>query len=275
MVSIGIIYKFTILAEYEFCGHGNPYYVGQHWGESVNFYNGSGKIWNDFLGKLKREFPKNKWRKYIKKEILFRGKCNQKTLDKLEEIYIRREKSHYSYNLGGCNVAWGGSSSRIDESVKKILSEKNLGKKLSEETKRRMSESRKGMELSEEHKKKLADSKRGENNPMKREEVRKKISKANKGKKSWNKGKSGCFTKETIEKMRDAKIGTVPWNKGKKMSEEQKKKLSDALRGRKLSEEHKENIKKYVSQHPPFKGKHHSEETKEKLRKAALKQFNV
>lgn len=274
MVSIGIIYKFTILDGCEFCGHANPYYVGQHWGESVNFYDGSGKIWNDLLSKLKSKYPQNKWRKFIKKEILFRGKCNQKTLDKLEEIYIRREKSHYSYNLGGCNVAWGGSGSRIDESVKKILSEKNLGKKLSDETKRRMSKSRKGIKFSEEHKRKLSESKKGDNNPMKQECVRKKISEANKGNIAWNRGKKNCYSEETKEKMKMAKLGRIPWNKGKRMSEEQRKKLSVTLKGRKLSDTHKENIRKYVSEHPPFLGRHHSEETKKKLRIAALKQFH-
>lgn len=35
-----------------------------------------------------------------------------------------------------------------------------------------------------------------------------------KGHESWNKGRTGVFSKETREKMRLAKLGNVPWNKG-------------------------------------------------------------
>lgn len=71
-----------------------------------------------------------------------------------------------------------------------------------------------------------------------------------------------------------ARKGKEPWNKGKKMSDEIKMNLSKALKGRKLSEAHKENIRRYVTENPPFKGRHHTEQSKEKLRQAALKQFS-
>ena len=125
--------------------------------------------------------------------------------------------------------------------------------------------------FSEEHKKKLSDSKKGEANPAKRQDVRNKISIANKGKSSWNKGKS--LSEEIKKKMRIAAIGRIPWNKGVPMTDEQKLKLSISLSGRKLSSSHIENIKKAVNANHPFKGHHHTEETKEKLRQAALKQF--
>jgi len=47
-----------------------PFYVGQRWerksvdkflSQNCSNYNGSGSIWNDFLGKLKKDYPKN-WR---------------------------------------------------------------------------------------------------------------------------------------------------------------------------------------------------------------------
>jgi len=53
--------------------------------------------------------------------------------------------------------------------------------------------------------------------------------------------------------------GTIPHNKGKRMSEEQRKKLSAACKGRKQSEEAKEKISK------KFKGKVLSEEHKRKI----------
>ena len=50
-------------------------------------------------------------------------------------------------------------------------------------------------------------------------ETGKKISKANKGKKAWNKGKTGIYSEETLKKIGDA-------SKGRKLSKEHKKKIS-------------------------------------------------
>lgn len=51
-------------------------------------------------------------------------------------------------------------------------------------------------------------------------ETRDKISESLKGIDSWNKGKTGIYSDETIEKLRDAKLG---WNR----SDEDKKKISE------------------------------------------------
>lgn len=112
---IGIIYKFTILSKYKRDNH-KPFYIGQHWCKSVDDflcrdypYLGSGKIWNKFINKLKIENPSN-WRYFIKREILCIITNNsQNTLDKLEEFWIRREKAHYSFGVGGCNILWGAA----------------------------------------------------------------------------------------------------------------------------------------------------------------------
>lgn len=125
---VGIIYKFTVLARYKMDGH-KPFYVGQHWeSKDIEFflssneynYEGSGKIWNDFLDKLKKDYPKN-WRKLVKREVLYVHRCSQKALDAMEAYYIKKEKAHYSYKLGGCNVRWGGNGSLMDESTKQKL----------------------------------------------------------------------------------------------------------------------------------------------------------
>lgn len=267
---VGIIYKFTILARYKMDGH-KPFYVGQHW-ESKNIeffissneynYEGSGKVWNNFLDKLKKDYPKN-WRKLVKREVLYVHRCSQKTLDVMEAYYIKKCKSHYSYKQGGCNIRWGGNGSLLDESTKRKLSELNLGKKLSCETRKKMSESRLGRKLSDNTKKLLSIAKMGDLNPAKRIEVRIKLSNANKGKPSWNKGKK--MSKETRMKLSVSHIGKAIWNKGIKMSDEQRRKLSEAHRGKKLSESHRLSILKYVSNNPPMLGKHHTEETKRKL----------
>ena len=221
---VGIIYKFTILARYKMDGH-KPFYVGQHWEfNDIEFflssnkynYEGSGSIWNDFLGKLKKDYPKN-WRKLVKREVLYVSEMvNQKGLDVLEEYYIKKCKSHYSYKLGGCNVRWGGNGSLMDESTKQKLRKFNLGKKLSYETRKKMSDSNLGKRLSSSTKKKMSISKMGHLNPMKRKEVRMKVSIANKGRTAWNKGIK--MSEESRLKMSIAHKGRVPWNKGMKMN---------------------------------------------------------
>ena len=72
--------------------------------------------------------------------------------------------------------------------------------------------------------------------------------------------------------------GNIPWNKGKKYSEEYRKKLSEAHKGKPgnfLGKHHSEETKRKISKALKGKdnhqlGKHHSEETKQRLRKANL-----
>lgn len=202
---IGIIYKFIIKAKYQKDGH-KPFYIGQHWCRSVSDflcrdypYYGSGKIWNSFLNRLKKDYP-DKWRYFIKREVLCTVTNNsQKTLDRLEEFWIKRERAHYSFGIGGCNVLWGATTniSHIDPIVKRKISDKwkdvdfrNMmvqihiglqagekhplyGKKHSSASIKKMSDShkkfyqRKGKyHLSESHKQKISKSHIGAKNPM-------------------------------------------------------------------------------------------------------------
>lgn len=131
---IGIIYKLTIKAKYQIDGH-KPFYIGQHWCRSVDDflcrdypYYGSGKIWNSFLTRLKKDYP-SKWRYFIKREVLCTVTNNsQRTLDRLEEFWIKREKSHYSLRLGGCNVLWGASRK---EGLLNPMKDPNVAKRVS------------------------------------------------------------------------------------------------------------------------------------------------
>ena len=75
-----------------------------------------------------------------------------------------------------------------------------------------------------------------------------------KGRASWNKGKRGIYSAETLSMMRERKLGVVPSNKGVPLTGEQKAKLSARLKGRPC----------------PMKGKKHTPETVEKLRLAKL-----
>lgn len=115
------------------------------------------------------------------------------------------------------------------------------------------------------------------------------IKKANIGRVPWNKGKKGIYvgwnkgkkaSAETREKLRQAQLGHVP-------SEETRQKLREAYnekssrKGSVLSEDHKKAISEFNKQNHNDgmfkkgqislnKGRKHSEETKEKLRKANL-----
>lgn len=130
MRKIGIIYKLTIISKYKFDSN-KPFYIGQHIDlGKFNSYFGSGSIWSDFINKLQKDYPKN-WRHFIRREILWSSEtCSQKALDKMEEYFIKKEKAHYSYELGGTNVLWGtankfGSGSPMkDPMVRKKMSEK-------------------------------------------------------------------------------------------------------------------------------------------------------
>jgi hypothetical protein len=56
---------------------------------------------------------------------------------------------------------------------------------------------------------------------------------------------------------------------GRKFTEESKKKISESCRGKKklpFSETHKQNLSKSYKGHSNFKGRHHSEETKNRMR---------
>lgn len=66
-------------------------------------------------------------------------------------------------------------------------------------------------------------------------ETGKKISKSNKGKEPWNKGKRGIYSAETLMKMRDSKVDYVPWNKDKPMKDSTKDLLRNLNTGKKQS----------------------------------------
>ena len=69
----------------------------------------------------------------------------------------------------------------------------------------------------------------------KSKETRRKMSEALKGRKAWNKGKTGVISEETRRKMSKANKGQIPWNKGKHLSEETKRKMRKSQKARKKS----------------------------------------
>ncbi len=154
------------------------------------------------------------------------------------------------------------------------------GKKFSEETRRKISEANKGFKRSEEAKRKIGEANRRR---IISEETKRKISEARKGVECkglarYNKQKKGKILEEIYgaekaeeirRKLSEAQKNNKKWL-GRKHSEEEKRKISEANKGKKLSEEHKRKISE------KRKGKKHSEETKIKMRKPRnKKKINV
>ena len=125
----------------------------------------------------------------------------------------------------------------------------------------------KGKTMPEETKKKISDALMGQESPRKgkthSEESKKKMSEAKKGKPSNNKGKS--MSEEQKKKISDALMGQESPRKGKTHSEESKKKISLTRKGQKMkpmSEEHKRKIS------DANKGRKLSEESRKKISEA-------
>lgn len=189
-------------------------------------YWGSGSaIWKGVLDKLIKRFPRN-WNKLVKREVLFCVKnANHIVLNKMERYYIKKEKSHYSYGLGGCNFLWGelhGDDWVNAMKLPEIRAKVSMKNKIS-------------------LKGKLAGEKHwnyGNHRPL---EVRKKISET----RIKRKIKMPLKTKQALsiyihlpkseehkKKIGDAQRGEKSVHYGKHLSEEHKKKMSIALRKR-------------------------------------------
>jgi group I intron endonuclease len=100
-----------------------------------------------------------------------------------------------------------GTNSRIvSKETKDKLSIINLGRKKSDETRKKLSIAHKGKRLTDEHKRNLSISGKDKHGnykftkeqTLKRIETRRKLGHFT----SWNKGRKGVYSKETLEKMR-------------------------------------------------------------------------
>jgi hypothetical protein len=214
------------------------YYVGCHWGTEDDGYICS----SDWMRKSHRRRPED-----FKRRIIKRVFSNRKALLLEESLYlnmIKREelKTRY-YNLNLNYLSW---TSKTDEEIliiKQKISKANKGKLKpvrTEEHKKRLSESLSGdkhpnfgKQLSEETKRKIAESEHGKKISN---ETKLKISLSKKGKST---GKDNPFfgkthSEETRAKMSASrKLNSGP-NKGKKMSEEQKRKISETKKRKHL-----------------------------------------
>jgi group I intron endonuclease len=177
--------------------------------------------------KKKNDFPKfyNSIRKYGEENfnvILLESSQDSQYIENLEIEKISNDADCLNVSPGGggmtCNSGWKHSPETIQK-----LKEKTppmLGKKHSEESKTKMRESQKGLQVgekngmygkthSEEFKKNMS-LRMSENNPMKGKthspEARDKIKKNAIGRIPWNKGKTGVYSEEVREKMRQSAL---------------------------------------------------------------------
>lgn len=115
------------------------------------------------------------------------------------------------------------------------------------------------------------------------EEIKKKLLEANLGRTPWNKGNKGACSKETIERQSKSHLGQVAWNKGIMCSEETKKKISKANKGKPspmgmLNKKHSEDTKRKQSEAkrgkmpkfiPDNTGRRHTDMARKKMSNSA------
>jgi very-short-patch-repair endonuclease len=159
----------------------------------------------------------------------------------------------HQFPLG--NVPWNRGIP-CSEATKRRISEANkgsnhpnYGKHLPEETKQKISDAHKGNHFSEEHKRNLTENHAnvsGKNNPMYGVH---RFGESNPmyGRKGWNTGKTGIYSKETQLKLSEGKRGSKNAMFGKPISDEHRSKLSAAQKRLWQTKEHREKMLKLVS----------------------------
>ena len=200
---------------------------------------------------------------YISKSISKHGKnaFAWEVLELCSEDNLEIREAHWIAALDcmvphGYNLTPGDSHSRHTVETRRKISEAHQGKRKSESHRRNLAKAQKGKRLSKAQCEKMSEMFSGAGNPFygkkhtaetrqkiaehnkKRvvsEETRQKLSMSRKGKKR---------PVETCRKISAAKFGKKNPFYGKKHTAETRQKMSDALKGRTLSEEHRKKIRR-------------------------------
>ncbi len=100
------------------------------------------------------------------------------------------------------------------------------------------------------------------------DETKRKMSESSKGKVPWNKGRTGVYSKEMLDKMSEAQRGNKNML-GKKHSDETKRKIGEAQKGekshmwgKKLTQDHKDKLLKAIT------GRECTQDTRDKISRA-------
>jgi len=166
-----------------------------------------------------------------------------KKFDVVNNSFFFNKANQLTFGFGGGikeNNAWFGKKHSNEWKQNKKINMKGnknaFGHKVSEEARKKIKEARAKQVFTQESIDKLKGRipwNKGKTNCFQHtEEWKKKLSelhkgnKYNLGKEPWNKGKK--LTEEHKKKLSEAKLGKTPWNKGKKLTEEHKQKVSEA-----------------------------------------------
>lgn len=217
----GYIYKTTNLV------NGKIYIGKKESSEYVSTYFGSGKL-------IKRAIEKYGVDNF-KNEVLFWCK-NLEELNSKEVETIKDNDSFY-YSGHGYNIAGGGDGGDLISNMSETDRVVYLQKKSEQNTGKNNPNYGNHMSI------------KGNRNPTKRPEVRQKLSQSLLGSKNPMYGKRGSnygkhLSLETRQKLSKALSGENNPNYGIPKSEETKRKISEAQKGRSFTEEHKRNLRK-------------------------------
>ena len=177
--------------------------------------------------------------------------------DALDEREIYWIQHFNSVSPNGYNLTYGGESGLRSIETRDKISEANKGRFPSEETLQKLSASLKGKPKSPEHRRKLSEANLGKCQP---DSAVQRTAEANRGKRR---------SPETRQKISDGKKGQPSPLKGKPISEEHKQKISEAQKGKPRSPETRQKISEGQKGKSPWnKGRLLSESHRRKLSEA-------
>lgn len=192
---------------------------------------GSGYIGSPYIYKAIKKYGWNN----IKHEILFSNLTKEEACQKEIELIAKYKSNNSQY---GYNISSGGAGSnkhKLNEETKRLIGKKSKEMWQNKEIRKKIVNSMKKRTMSEETKRKIGNFHKGR---KRKKETCEKISLALKGR---------TFTEEQKKHMSDAQKGKKSKFKGIKkgpLSEEVKRKISMSNKGRKLSKEQIEKLKK-------------------------------
>ena len=191
--------------------------------------------------KHQNKYLQNSWEKYKEESFLFKliVKCKTDSLDNIEKKLIKEaRKNNLCYNL----ESGGHKLKKHSESTKNKISKALLGKKIKDTS--NMGKSRIGKKLSIETRKKLIKNHKGFTGKNHSKKSKKIISSSLKGhivsietRNKISRKLKGKMSEENKKKVYNNLKGYV-------FTEKDKKKISDSKRGKPLSEKHKANLSK-------------------------------
>lgn len=241
-------------------------------GADQPFYVGKGRVNNGRIKDHRREAEQLRHKpgpKSLKINIIHKLWKNE--LDFTEEIILGGLTEREAFELEITTIELYGRINLGTGCLANLTDggEGGYGKIISEETREKLRQLATGRTPSEETRQKLIESHKGK---VHLEETKRKMSKAHKGKPKSEEHRQKMIghstSDETKHKIGDSNRGKEPWLKGKHHTDEAKEKLRQAHLGKKASPETKQKLK------DAWKTRAFSEET-EKLRREKIGKANL